>query len=62
MCQLRRAPDRQEIAFGVVARENAAGLYRMRATAMLFQVDGQTMRRSLDGCIGIAVTLNEIDQ
>ena len=41
---------------------SAAGFDRMRAAAVLLEVDGQAVRRRRNGGIGVAVALDEIDQ
>ena len=60
--ELRRAPHRQHIGCRVEARDQAAGFDRVRAAAVLLEVDGQPVRRSRNGRIGVAIALDEIDQ
>ena len=60
--ELGRAPHRQHVGCRVETRDQAAGFDRVRAAAVLLEVDRQPVRRSRNGRIGVAIALDEIDQ
>jgi len=60
--KLGRGPQREPVLIAVVGGKRAASLERMRAAAMLLEVDARAMTRASKCCLCVAVGLLELDQ
>ena len=62
MGELRRRPERQPVLVGVVDGDRAASLDRVRAAAVLLEIDADAPRGAREGIRGVAIGLLELDQ
>ena len=60
--ELRRRPERQPVLVGVVDGDRAASLDRVRAAAVLLEIDADAPRGAREGIRGVAIGLLELDQ
>ena len=60
--ELGRRPQREPVLVGVIDRDGAAALHRMRAAAVLLETDARGMRRARKRRRDIAVALAEFDE
>src|SRR5256886_17145633 len=59
--ELRRRPERQPVLVGVVDGDRAASLDRVRAAAVLLEIDADAPRGAREGIRGVAIGLLELD-